>query len=74
MQPKIYKINKSKNATMGSVLKFFSTDSAYKDISQNINFDVVLSVWIYPCTKKRRRAQFSIRAVLARLCVSGGAS
>ncbi len=37
MQPKIYKINQSKSATMGSVLKFFSTDTdpAYKDISQN---------------------------------------
>ncbi len=57
---------------MGSVLKIFSTDTdpVYKDISQNINFDVVLSVFIHPCTKKRRRAQFSIRAELTRLSVS----
>ncbi len=57
---------------MGSVLKIFSTDtdSVYKDISQNINFDVVLSVFIHPCTKKWRRALFSIRAELTRLSVS----
>ncbi len=57
---------------MGSVLNIFSTDTdpVYKDIIQNINFDVVLSVFIHPCTKKRRRAQFSIPAELARLSVS----
>ncbi len=32
-------------------------------------FDVVLSEFIHPCTKKRRRAQFSIRAELTRLSV-----
>ncbi len=54
------------------VLKIFSTDTnpVYKDISQNIHFDVVLSVFIHPCTKKRRIAQFSIRAELVRLSVS----
>ncbi len=38
---------------MGSVLKIFSTDTdpVYKDISQNINFDVVVSVFIHQCTK-----------------------
>ncbi len=57
---------------MGSVLKIFSTDTdpVYKDISQNIHFDVVLSVFIHPCTKKRRRAQFSVHAQLTRLSVS----
>ncbi len=57
---------------MGSVLKIFSTDTdpVYKDISQNINFDVVVSVSIHPCTKKQRRAQFSISAELIRLSVS----
>ncbi len=72
MQPKIYNEHKSKNATMGSVLKIFSTDTdpVHKDISQNIHFDVVLSVFIHPCTKKRRRAQFSIHAELTRLSVS----
>ncbi len=57
---------------MGSVLKIFSidTDPVYKDISQNLNFDVVFSVFIHPCTKKRKRAQFSIRAELTRLSVS----
>ncbi len=36
MQPKIYNEHKSKNATMGSVLKIFSTDTdpVHKDISQ----------------------------------------
>ncbi len=43
--------------------------TVYKDISQNIHFDVVLSEFIHPCSKKRRRAQFSIRAELTRLCV-----
>ncbi len=57
---------------MGSVLKIYSTDPdpVYKDVSQNIHFDVVFSVFIHPCTKKRRRAQFSIHAELARLSVS----
>ncbi len=57
---------------MGSVLKIFSTDTdpVYKDISQNINVDVVLSVFIHPCTKKWRRAQFDIHAELTRLSVS----
>ncbi len=57
---------------MGSEPKIFSTDAdpVYKDISQNIHFDTILSVFIHPCTKKRRRAQFSIRAVLTRLSVS----
>ncbi len=32
-------------------------------------FDVVLSEFIHPCSKKRRRAQFSIRAELMRLSV-----
>ncbi len=32
-----------------------------------MHFDVVLSVFIHPCTKKRRRAQVSIRAELTRL-------
>ncbi len=41
----------------------------YKDISQNVHFDVVLSVFIHPCSHKRRRAQFSIRAELTRLSV-----
>ncbi len=38
-----------------------------------MHVDVVLSVFIHPCTKKRRRAQFSIRAELMRLsvCVRG---
>ncbi len=73
MQPKIYNMNINlKNATMGSLLKIFSTDTdhAYKDIIQNIHFYVVLSVFIYSCTKKRRRAQFSIRAELTWLSVS----
>ncbi len=76
MQPKIYNMNINlKNATMGSLLKIFSTDTdhAYKDIIQNIHFDVVLSVFIHSCTKKRRRAQFSIRAELTWLSVSGRA-
>ncbi len=34
-----------------------------------MNFDVVLSEFIYPCSKKRRKAQFSIRAELTRLSV-----
>ncbi len=41
----------------------------YKDISQNVHVDVVLSVFIHPCSQKRRRAQFSIRAVVASICV-----
>ncbi len=61
---------------MGSVLKIFSTDTdlVYKDISQNINFDVVLSVFIHPCTKKTEECsiQYS-RRVDAAVCVSGGA-
>ncbi len=59
---------------MGSVLKIFSTDTdpVYKDISQNIHFDVVVSVFIHPCTRKRRRAQYSHR-VDAAVCVRGGA-
>ncbi len=32
-----------------------------------MHFDVVLSEFIHPCSKKRRRAQFSIRAELTRL-------
>ncbi len=43
-----------------------------------MHFDVVLSEFIHPCSKKRRRAKFSIRAELTRLsvcacfrCVSG---
>ncbi len=32
-------------------------------------FDVVLSEFIHPCSKKRRTAQFSIRAELMRLSV-----
>ncbi len=43
--------------------------TVYKDISQNMHFDVVLSVFIHPCSKKRRRAQFSFRAELTRLSV-----
>ncbi len=50
---------------MGSVLKIFSTDTdpVYKDISQNIHFDVVLSVFIHPCTKKAEESsiQYSHR-------------
>ncbi len=42
--------------------------TVYKDISQNMHFDVVLSVFIHPCSKKRR-AQFSIRAELTCLSV-----
>ncbi len=42
--------------------------TVYKDISQNMHFDVVLSVFIHPCSKMRR-AQFSIRAELTRLSV-----
>ncbi len=34
-----------------------------------MHFDVVLSVFIHPCSKKRRRAQFSICAELTRLSV-----
>ncbi len=34
-----------------------------------MHFDVVLSEFIHPCTKKRRRAQFSIRAELTWLSV-----
>ncbi len=34
-----------------------------------MHFDVVLSVFIHPCSKKRRRAQFSIRAELTWLSV-----
>ncbi len=34
-----------------------------------MHFDVVLSVFIHPYTKKRRRAQFSIHAELTRLSV-----
>ncbi len=41
--------------------------TVYKDISQNMHFDVVLSEFIHPCSKKWRRAQFSIRAELTRL-------
>ncbi len=36
---------------------------------KNMHFDVVLSEFIHPCSKKRRRAQFSIRAELTRLSV-----
>ncbi len=36
--------------------------------SQNMHFDVVLSVFIHPCSKKRR-AQFRIRADLAKLLI-----
>ncbi len=43
--------------------------TVYKDISQNMHFDVVLSEFIHPCSKKRRRAQFSIRSELTRLSV-----
>ncbi len=35
-----------------------------------MHFDVVLSVFIHTCTKKRRRAQFSIRADLICVCAS----
>ncbi len=38
-------------------------------ISQHMHFDVVLSVFIHPCLKKWRRAQFSIYAELTRLSV-----
>ncbi len=34
-----------------------------------MHFDVVLSEFIHPCSKKRRRAQFSIRAELTWLSV-----
>ncbi len=34
-----------------------------------MHFDVVLSEFIHPCSKKRRRAQFSIRAELTPLSV-----
>ncbi len=34
-----------------------------------MHFDVVLSEFIHPCSKKRRRAQFSIHAELTRLSV-----
>ncbi len=52
-------------------MHFFSTVYIihYKDISQNMHVDVVLSEFIHPCSKKRRRAQFSIRAELMRLSV-----
>ncbi len=40
-----------------------------KDIRQNMHFDVVLSVFIHPWSKKRRRAQCSISAELTRLSV-----
>ncbi len=36
-----------------------------------MHFDVVLSVFIHPCTQKRRRAQFSIRSEFTRLSVRG---
>ncbi len=39
-----------------------------------MHFDVVLSDFIHPCSKKRRRAQFSIRAELTWLSVCGCAS
>ncbi len=62
---------------MGSVLKIFSTDidPVYKDISQNIHFDVVLSVFIYSSMHKKASEssiQYS-RRVDAAVCVSGGA-
>ncbi len=41
--------------------------TVYKDISQNMHFDVVLSEFIRPCSKKQRRAQFSIHAELTQL-------
>ncbi len=34
-----------------------------------MHFDIVLSEFIHPCSKKQRRAQFSIRAVDAAVCV-----
>ncbi len=34
-----------------------------------MHFDVVVSEFIHPCSKKLRRAQFSIRAELTRLSV-----
>ncbi len=34
-----------------------------------MHFDVVLSVFIHPCTQKQRRAQFSIRSEFTRLSV-----
>ncbi len=61
---------------MGSVLKIFSTDTdpVYKDISQNINVDVVLSVFIHPCTKKVEESSIRYsRRVDATVCLSGGA-
>ncbi len=43
--------------------------TVYKDISQYMHFDVVLSEFINSCSKKRRRAQFSIHAELTQLSV-----
>ncbi len=34
-----------------------------------MHFDVVLSEFIHPCSKKQRRAQFSIHAELTQLSV-----
>ncbi len=42
--------------------------TVYKDISQNMHFDVVFSVFVHPCTKKWRRAQYSRRVDTA-VCV-----
>ncbi len=49
------------------------TDCLHKTvyISQNMHYDVVLSVFIHPCTKKRRRAQFSIQLSKPGASVSG---
>ncbi len=60
---------------MGSVLKIFYTDTDpfYKDISQNVYFDVVLSVFIHPCTRKEASSIQDSRRVGVAVCVSGGA-
>ncbi len=56
---------------MGSVLKIFSTDTdpVYKDISQNVHFDVVLSVFIHPCKKKSGEELNSVFAQSWRGCL-----
>ncbi len=75
MQPKIYNMNINlKIWAQCKKKKDSDTDPVYKDISQNIHFDVVLSVFIHPCTKKAEESsiQYS-RRVDAAGCVSGGA-
>ncbi len=61
----------AKNAAMGSVLKIFSTDTdpVCKDISQNINFEVVLSIYSSMHKKAEESSIQYSRRVDAALCV-----